>query len=1274
MRGRGALAVAWCARRIAIIALCAAGGLASAAPVPGVEQVRFRNYSTADGLPQATARAIAQDVAGFLWVGTQDGLARFDGYGFTVYAHDRRDPWSLSDGHVSAVVADPDGSLWIGTVSGGLDRYDPDLDRFKAWRAEPGNPAALASNSVSALLLARDGRLWVAGSGGRLQWFDRAREAFVDSGLGERVPLRQVRRLLELRDGTLLAGTLDGLWRIDPASGRMHEIQPAAGVVLDVQALVEGPDGSLWAGTAEDGLYRFDRDGTLRTHYRHAENGDPATVLHDDAVRALLFDRAGTLWIAGNARGLASLDLASGHFARHRHDPARQDTLAADRLCSLFEDQHGLLVVGSWINGISIHDPRTRVFTQIENVPGDARALPSQSAMAVQGDADGTLWIGVTEGGGLVHLDPARGVVERFTHDPLRPDSLAHDFIQYVTRTRDGSLWVATGGGGLDRMRPGARVFEHLRHDPADPGSLASDSPLHVYEDRAGTLWVASSDRGLDARCAGCSGFRHYRHDPADAASLADNAVEAVLETSDGDFWIATHLGLDRLDRASGRFEHFRTRADNPSSISSDMVTSLAEDSHGQLWVATQGGGVNRALRAADGTVRFEAIDRTGGLAADAVGAVVEDARGRLWASTTVGISRIDPDDGSVLNFGAHDGAQGLGYWVNAATRLPDGRIAFGGLAGVTLFDPLAVVPPPQPEPVVTGLLLSNVPVALRWLDPASPLQTSLWRGHAVELAHDQRNVTFEFTSLALSDPQGTQYAYRLDGHDHDWIETGPDRRLATYTDLPAGDYTLAVRARAGGGAWSEPASVSVRVNPAPWLSPGAYALYALVLLGIAALVGWRMRADFARQRSARRAIRLSEERLKLALWGSGSELWDIDLTTGRMHRENQLSHLAATHEIEEQSFAGYRPFVHPEDLPRLEELLAEHVKGRTPVFEASYRTPDREHEWVWILTRGRVVQRDASGRALRMSGTNSDINALRQALDALRSLNEQLESRVEQRTAALQEANRELRSTLERLTLAQRQLFEAEKLASLGGMVAGIAHEINTPLGIGVTAASHLRGEAQRLSQQIEAGALDDASLQAFRRTASESSELILRNLQRADRLIRSFKQVAVDQSSEDRRVVDLGASLDEILTALGPTLKKTLHRVELECPPGLVIETAPGALHQIVTNLVMNSLVHGFEDGSAGSIRIVVSRSGNDVLVDYADDGRGMDAAVSARVFEPFFTTRRGQGGSGLGLHITYSLVTQVLGGSITCESAPGAGTRFHIRLPAGSVQMRA
>jgi len=249
-------------------------------------------------------------------------------------------------------------------------------------------------------------------------------------------------------------------------------------------------------------------------------------------------------------------------------------------------------------------------------------------------------------------------------------------------------------------------------------------------------------------------------------------------------------------------------------------------------------------------------------------------------------------------------------------------------------------------------------------------------------------------------------------------------------------------------------------------------------------------------------------------------------------------------------------------------------------------------------------------------------------------------------------------------LKQAQEQLFRQETMASLGRLVAGVAHEINTPLGIGVTAASHL----DQIFASIDARLRDVArpDLRKELESARRCVELVLSNLGKADQLVKSFKQVAVDQSSEVKRRVAVRGYLDHVVTSLGPRLKPTPHRVEVECAEDLEIDTYPGALYQIVANLVLNSLTHAFDGDRAGLIRITVLRVGNTLEMIFADDGRGMVEDVRVKVFEPFFTTRRGSGGTGLGLHLVYNLVNQLLRGTIECTSSPGQGTRFVIRIP--------
>jgi signal transduction histidine kinase len=265
-----------------------------------------------------------------------------------------------------------------------------------------------------------------------------------------------------------------------------------------------------------------------------------------------------------------------------------------------------------------------------------------------------------------------------------------------------------------------------------------------------------------------------------------------------------------------------------------------------------------------------------------------------------------------------------------------------------------------------------------------------------------------------------------------------------------------------------------------------------------------------------------------------------------------------------------------------------------------------------------------------------------------------------------LEKQNAALESALAALQEAQSELVRQEKLASLGRLVAGVAHEINTPLGICVTATSHLVQELKLTREELEAGEMTEDSLQQFLEIIDQSLRIMTTNTQRAAALVRSFKQVAVDQSSDDIRSFRLKSYLDEVLLSLQPKLKGRPVKVELMCADDIEIESFPGAVSQIVTNLVVNSLVHGFERDQAGLIRMAVALEDGQVVFDYSDDGAGMDQAMLSKLFDPFFTTRRGQGGSGLGAHILYNLVTGALGGTVKVESAPGAGLRYRLRFP--------
>lgn len=360
----------------------------------------------------------------------------------------------------------------------------------------------------------------------------------------------------------------------------------------------------------------------------------------------------------------------------------------------------------------------------------------------------------------------------------------------------------------------------------------------------------------------------------------------------------------------------------------------------------------------------------------------------------------------------------------------------------------------------------------------------------------------------------------------------------------------------------------------------------------------------------------------------------------------------------------SFNAIIHPDDRGAVWEEVQTALEKRRS-FLVHYRIQSRSGEEKWIREQGVGIFSD-QGDLVAIEGLMVDVTERIRAEEALRRLNEELEQRIGERTEELQLTNLALKKSLADLKGAQDQLVQSEKMAALGELVSGVAHEINTPVGICVTAASWLQLKLDALSERLDHGGLDTNALQPFLGAMNEANTSITTNLDRAAELVKSFKQVAVDQATEEKRRFNLKAYIDMILLSLRPKYKRTGHTLEVHCPEALEIVSYPGALSQIVTNLVMNSLMHGFDGVDQGRITLSVSVADDCVVFHYRDDGRGMSAETLKKIYDPFFTTQRSQGGSGLGMHIVYNLVVRRLDGWIDCESAPGKGAAFTITFP--------
>jgi PAS domain S-box-containing protein len=413
-----------------------------------------------------------------------------------------------------------------------------------------------------------------------------------------------------------------------------------------------------------------------------------------------------------------------------------------------------------------------------------------------------------------------------------------------------------------------------------------------------------------------------------------------------------------------------------------------------------------------------------------------------------------------------------------------------------------------------------------------------------------------------------------------------------------------------------------------------------------------------ARERSEHRiaeeAWRAGEQRWKFALEGAGDGVWDWDIAEGKVLFSRRWKEMLGyeEHEIKDD-FSEWETRVHPDDLARSLVEVDAHVKGSTSSYVNEFRMRCKDGSWRWILARGMVVKRGADGLAQRMIGTHCDVTERRQTEEALRELNEKLESRVDERTAELRQA--------------MEQIMEAQKLASLGRLVAGVSHELNTPIGNIVLMSSSLLDRLEEFADAAQSGKLTRSGLNNSLDECRQASSIILNSARRAGELIESFKRLSVDQTSQRRRRFDLRTTVQDIVTPLSVLAPIAKVQIEVQIPEDIEMDSFPGHLEQVVNNLVMNSVRHGFEGRQDGHIVITARLQGDWVEMVYSDDGQGIAKEMQHRVFEPFYTTKLGQGGPGLGLSIVHNLIQGVFKGRLRLYSEPGKGVRFTFGFPA-------
>ncbi len=1089
--------------------------------------------------------SITQDQKGYLWfTGISKGLHRYDGRKLTTYSHNPDNSNSLSSNFVIDLAADSIGNIWVATIGYGLDRFNPETNRFTHFRHKPGDPGSLSSDTVTALKTDRSGTVWV-GTRRALDRFDPQKGSFTHYIINElfNYPggmenFASVSTIYEDKKGDLWIGwvapanvkkdTIGGLARLDKKSGKFITYKnqpgnPGSLVNNGVFTIYEDSKNNLWVGTVDNGLQILDRaTGKFSNYLFDAANpqklsAPPSGLNPNPFLSFFIEDEKGRYWIGSSNGGINMYDpvlqktIHYGLVGGDQLNRYAKDTLSGFTDSSsvrAFKSKDGLLWIVSSNKGIyNISFSKTTV----PYTPLNARANAFYMEEGKQ-----VLWI--QSDSGIIKKDMLTSQQKLFKFDPRNPKSISGGDVMNMLGDGRGNIWLASHTSGVSKFNIQTELVTHYRHDAQNPVSLVHDSTHVMFLDRQQNLWIGTHT-GLSRMDINTGKCTNYVHNPKDSSSIVRGHINSIAQDKNDRIWIGTDEDICVLNSPSGKFRRYV--------IGSGQVLNICADATGRIW-ATCGGILLFLDQTKDRFKKFTTEIYPEGF--ENIMGMVEDQQGNLWLSSKKSIIKINKERDVATLFGSAQGVQTeVEFWMRNYSA-KDGRLFLCGNKGYYSFKPDELEDDRKPPLLnFTRFKIGNQEITA---GEGSVLKDPIWLTNSIRLNYRQNTISFEFVGVDFQGQGDIKYLYKLENYDDEWRDVGTEAK-ATFFNLPPGKYMLQVKAVNSDGAVVLK-SIVITITPPWWKTWWAYCLYGLLIILTGYLIYKYQRAYIVK----------------------------------RERERTQQKELAQAKEIEK--------------------------------------------------------------------------------------------------------AYTQLKST-------QAQLIQSEKMASLGELTAGIAHEIQNPLNF-VNNFSELNQELlAELNEEIEKGNL--AEVKNIAQSVIDNEEKILYHGKRADAIVKGMLQHS-RSSNNQKEPTNINALADEYLRLAYHGLRakdksfNATMKTDFDASIGNV-NVIPQDIGRVILNLITNAFYAvqdkkktadaGYEPTvTISTASVQPPLGGRSLSIKVSDNGGGIPLAILDKIFQPFFTTKPTGQGTGLGLSMSYDIITKGHGGELKVETKEGEGTSFIIQIP--------